>query len=148
MGGHYSSFQPAEILARIPGLDSVVRFDGEMTLVKILHCLSAGADWRTLPGIAFRSDAGEIVLAPLAPVVDDLDVLPWPDRRSIDYEGHPAPTASVLGSRGCPWDCTFCSIRPFYEEQGGALRRLRKPAAVRFSRSKRKSWNRDAPNCV
>jgi anaerobic magnesium-protoporphyrin IX monomethyl ester cyclase len=130
MGGHYSSFEPAEILGRIPGLDSVVRFDGETTLVKILHCLSSGADWRALPGIAFRSDSGEIVLAPLAPVVNDLDTLPWPDRRSIDYEGHPAPTASVLGSRGCPWDCTFCSIRPFYEEQGGALRRLRQPRAV------------------
>jgi len=130
MGGHYSSFEPAEILRRIPGLDSVVRFDGEMTLVKILHCLSSGADWRALPGIAFRSGAGEVVVAPLAPVVGDLDALPWPDRRSIDYEGHPAPTASILGSRGCPWDCTFCSIRPFYEEQGGALRRLRKPRAV------------------
>src|SRR5713101_7811462 len=29
MGGHYASFEPAEILRRIPGLDSVVRFDGE-----------------------------------------------------------------------------------------------------------------------
>ncbi len=38
--------------------------------------------------------------------------------------------ASVLGSRGCPWDCSFCSIRPFYEAQGGKLRRLRAPAAV------------------
>ena len=38
--------------------------------------------------------------------------------------------ASVLGSRGCPWDCSFCSIRPFYEAQGGKLRRLRSPAAV------------------
>ena len=40
------------------------------------------------------------------------------------------PTAAVLGSRGCPWNCSFCSIRPFYEAQGGALRRLRDPDAV------------------
>ena len=40
------------------------------------------------------------------------------------------PTASILGSRGCPWDCSFCSIRPFYEEQGGPLRRLRAPQQV------------------
>src|SRR4051812_24721830 len=127
MGGHYASFEPAEILRRIPGLDSVVRFDGEITLVKLLNCLSNGSEWRGLPGIAFRKDDGEVDVAPLAAVVEDLDLLPWPDRRSIDYEGHPMPTASVLGSRGCPWDCSFCSIRPFYEEQGGPLRRLRAP---------------------
>lgn len=130
MGGHYASFEPEEILRRTPGLDSVVRFDGEMTLVKLLHCLGAGADWRTLPGIAFRKDDNEISVAPLARVVEDLDNLPRPDRESIDYEGHPMPTASILGSRGCPWDCSFCSIRPFYEEQGGSLRRLRAPREI------------------
>src|SRR5262245_54508123 len=29
IGGHYASFEPAELLTRIPGLDSVVRFEGE-----------------------------------------------------------------------------------------------------------------------
>ncbi len=130
MGGHYASFEPAEILKQTPGLDSVVRFDGEMTLVKILHCLSAGADWRALPGIAFRADDGQVVVAALAKVVENLDILPRPDRQSIDYEGHPMPTASILGSRGCPWDCSFCSIRPFYESQGGPLRRLRSAREV------------------
>ena len=130
MGGHYASFEPTEILERIPGLDSVVRFDGEMTLVNILNCLSTGSDWRGLPGIAYRKGDDEITVAPLAKVVEDLDMLPWPDRESIDYEGHPMPTASVLGSRGCPWDCSFCSIRPFYEEQGGTLRRLRSPREI------------------
>ena len=130
MGGHYASFEPDEILRRIKGLDSVVRFDGEMTLVKLLNCLATNTEWRGLPGIAFRNDDGEVNIAPLATVVEDLDLLPWPDRKSIDYEGHPMPTASILGSRGCPWDCSFCSIRPFYEEQGGPLRRLRSPRAV------------------
>ncbi|MDT4965638.1 MAG: anaerobic magnesium-protoporphyrin monomethyl ester cyclase [Acidobacteriota bacterium] len=130
MGGHYASFEPIEILKRIPGLDTVVRFDGETTLVNLLNCLSSGADWRGLAGIAFHQDDGEVGVAPLAPVVEDLDTLPWPDRESINYEGHPMPTASVLGSRGCPWDCSFCSIRPFYEEQGGPLRRLRAPRAI------------------
>jgi len=130
MGGHYASFEPDEILRRTPGLDSVVRFDGELTLVRLLHCLGTGSDWRKLPGIAFRSEDDQITVAPLARVMEDLDLLPLPDRRSIDYEGHPMPTASILGSRGCPWDCSFCSIRPFYEEQGGALRRLRRPKEI------------------
>jgi radical SAM superfamily enzyme YgiQ (UPF0313 family) len=130
MGGHYASFDPGEILNRTPGLDSVVRFDGEVTLVKLLNSLGTDKDWHALPGIAYRSEDAQIQIPPLAKVVEDLDTLPWPDRVSIDYESHPMPTASVLGSRGCPWDCSFCSIRPFYEEQGGPLRRLRKPRAV------------------
>jgi radical SAM superfamily enzyme YgiQ (UPF0313 family) len=104
MGGHYASFEPTEILKRTPGLDSVVRFDGEMTLVKLLHCLATGPDWRSLRGIAFRTTNREVSVAPLAQVVEDLDTLPCPDRSSIDYEGHPMPTASILGSRGCPWE--------------------------------------------
>jgi len=130
MGGHYPSFEFDEILRRIPGLDSVVRFEGEVTLVRLLDCLANGSEWRTTPGIAFRSDDGAILATPLAEPVAQLDTLAWPDRASIDYEGHPMPTASVLGSRGCPWDCSFCSIRPFYEAQGGQLRRLRTPRAV------------------
>jgi len=130
MGGHYASFEPGEILTHTPGLDSVIRFEGELTLVKLLHCLGGDADWRMLPGIAHRSAEGAVVVSPPARVVEDLDVIPRPDRRSINYEGHPMATASILGSRGCPWDCSFCSIRPFYEDQGGTLRRLRKPREI------------------
>lgn len=130
IGGHYASFEPAALLERIPGLDSVVRFEGEVTLVHLMNCLGSNADWRSLPGIAFRRADDEVTIAPLARTVEDLDSLPWPDRASINYEGHPMPTASVLGSRGCPWDCSFCSIRPFYEDQGGPLRRLRAPRAI------------------
>lgn len=130
IGGHYSSFESEEILRQIPGLDSVVRFEGELTLVHLLDSLAKGTDWRRVPGIAFREESGEVIFAPLRTPVGDLDSLPWPDRTSINYEGHPLPTASILGSRGCPWDCSFCSIRPFYESQGGRLRRLRNPGAV------------------
>jgi radical SAM superfamily enzyme YgiQ (UPF0313 family) len=130
MGGHYSSFEYDKILEFIPGLDSVVRFEGEQTLVNLLECLGNGADWRNVNGIAFRSDGGEIVATRIADPLEDLDSLAWPDRRSIDYEQHTLPTASILGSRGCPWTCSFCSIRPFYEAQGGPLRRFRSARSV------------------
>lgn len=129
MGGHYPSFDYGEVLRRIPGVDSIVRFEGEPTLVELLATLAAGGDWRAVQGLAFRAD-GEIAATPLRPSVRDLDTLPWPDREDIDYTEHDMPTASVLGSRGCPWDCSFCSIRPFYEAQEGPLRRMRRPEAV------------------
>jgi len=129
MGGHYPSFDYAEVLQRIPGLDSIVRFEGELTLVELMGKIDAGEDWRTIQGLAFRS-GDTIVATPLRPAVTDLDMLPWPNREDIDYHAHELPTASVLGSRGCPWDCSFCSIRPFYEAQEGPLRRMRRPEAI------------------
>jgi radical SAM superfamily enzyme YgiQ (UPF0313 family) len=130
IGGHYPSFDYTEILDRIPGLDSVVRYEGEITLCELLNCLASARDWRGLDGIAYRLDDGRAHSNRLRSPVEDLDRLPLPDRSTIAYEDHPFPTASILGSRGCPWDCSFCSIRPFYEDQGGALRRLRHPEQV------------------
>jgi anaerobic magnesium-protoporphyrin IX monomethyl ester cyclase len=129
IGGHYPSFDFAEVLQRIPGADSVVRFEGEATLVELMDRLSRQQDWRDIKGIAYRRDE-EIVANALRPALDDLDQLPFPERSDIDYLGQDMPLASLLGSRGCPWDCSFCSIRPFYEAQGGKLRRLRSPASV------------------
>jgi radical SAM superfamily enzyme YgiQ (UPF0313 family) len=129
IGGHYPSFDYAEVLQRIPGADSVVRFEGEATLVEILDRLSSGRDWRQVLGIAYRR-GGDVVANPLRPAIEDLDSLPEPDRSDIDYRARDLTTASLLGSRGCPWNCSFCSIRPFYEAQGGRLRRLRAPRAI------------------
>lgn len=130
VGGHYPSFDYKPVLELIPGLDSVVRFDGEVTLVMLLNRLAEGADWRDLDGLAWRKDDGQVKSNCLRETVADLDELPWPERGDIDYEADPLATASILGSRGCPWNCSFCSIRPFYEQQGGKLRRLRRPDAV------------------
>ena len=129
MGGHYPSFDHGEVLRRIPGLDSIVRFEGEPTLVELMQKIELGEDWHKVRGIAYRNGE-EVIATPLRPSVEDLDTLPWPNREDIDYQVHELPTASVLGSRGCPWDCTFCSIRPFYEAQEGPLRRLRRPEAI------------------
>ncbi len=129
LGGHYPSFDYGEVLARIPGADSIVRYEGEQTLVELMDRLARNEDWRDILGIAYRRGE-EVVANPLRPALDDLDRLPVPDRSDVDYAAHDLPMASVLGSRGCPWDCSFCSIRPFYEAQGGKLRRLRAPSAV------------------
>ena len=129
MGGHYASFEPEQILLQIPGLDSVVRFEGEHTLVALMRRLRDQQPWRDVDGIAWREGSEVHRTAARAPVTD-LDTLPWPDRGSFDYEHEELPAAAILGSRGCPWRCSFCSIRPFYEAQGGALRRFRRPEAV------------------
>ncbi|HZB43300.1 MAG TPA: radical SAM protein [Ilumatobacter sp.] len=132
MGGHYPSFDPGEVLNRIPGLDSVVCYEGELTFVELLGFLERGLAWRHLHGLACRRSEVDpaIVVNEHRMSIEDLDELPLPDRSDVDYERQELPTASMLASRGCPWNCSFCSIRPFYEAPGGALRRLRRPEAV------------------
>lgn len=130
IGGHFPSFDPETVLKVVSGADSVIRFEGEATLLDLLAALGGGEDWRSLPGLAARLDDGKLRVNCLRPQVADLDDLPWPDRTDIPYEQSDQPTAAILGSRGCPWNCDFCSIRPFYEAQEGSLRRLRSAADV------------------
>lgn len=130
IGGHFPSFDYDTVMREIPGADSIIRFEGEETLSDLLRCLASGTDWRSLDGIVARLDDGQIRANPLRPQIPDLDTVPWPVRDDIQYEASDRPTAAILGSRGCPWNCDFCSIRPFYEAQEGSLRRLRSPAQV------------------
>jgi anaerobic magnesium-protoporphyrin IX monomethyl ester cyclase len=129
MGGHYASFEPEALLHAIPELDSVVRFEGEDTLLELTERIAAGRRWDDVAGVAARGPAG-VILAPGRPGRMDLDTLPWPDRDDIRYDLQRLPTASILGGRGCPWRCSFCSIITFYEANGTKGRRRRDPARV------------------
>ena len=57
MGGHYPGFDHAEVRERMPHLDSIVRFEGEATLVELLDRLDAGDDWHGVTGIAYQSSS-------------------------------------------------------------------------------------------
>jgi len=129
MGGHYASFEPEALLAAIPALDSVVVFEGEDTLLELAEHIAAAADWRCVAGIAYRGRTGT-TLNPVRPGRRDLDELPWPDRDDIDYTRQQLPLASIIGGRGCPWKCSFCSIVTFYEGNGTKGRRWRDPKRI------------------
>src|SRR4051812_17813118 len=96
VGGHYASFEPAALLAAIPDLDSVVRFEGEETLLDLATAIATGEEWRSVAGIAFRGDGGEAVLTAPRQGTKTLDDYPWPDREDIRYEQQETPVASIL----------------------------------------------------
>jgi len=118
-GGHFPSLRPAETLELLPDLDSVVRFEGELTLAEFLPHLDAPAAWDSTTGLAFRRD-GRAVLTDLRSRVADLDMLPNLEHGEpiITPNGH--RTASMLASRACLFNCGFSSIRQFYGSAGGA----------------------------
>lgn len=129
MGGHYASFEAERLLDAIPELDSVVRFEGEETLLELVRTVAEEQSLELVDGITFR--AGGAVRATRARIGrSDLDELPWPDRDDIPYERRSLPLASILGGRGCPFRCSFCSIVTFYEANGTRGRRRRAPERI------------------
>jgi len=116
VGGIHPSILPEDIIAD-PNIDVIVRGEGEHTFHELLEAWPDG-DLDTIRGLTFRRDT-ETIHTPDRPLLDDLDSLPMPARHLVNYEGyHQVPDAvfaeplrEILTSRGCPFQCIFCSAR-------------------------------------
>jgi radical SAM superfamily enzyme YgiQ (UPF0313 family) len=112
MGGPHVTFLPAEALAHA---DYCILGEGEVPLVRLVETLNAGEPLDRVPGLAWLAD-GQLQAGPAAEPVADLDSLPFPDFSLLDSGGRrlggPFGRAMVpiQTSRGCPFDCTFCSV--------------------------------------
>jgi magnesium-protoporphyrin IX monomethyl ester (oxidative) cyclase len=112
-GGHSVSFIAPEILEHARGaIDCVVRGEGEViTPLLLAACRDGGVE--KLPGVVTPHGAG-----PNPTLLDNLDqFMPARDltrRRRKYFIGVLDPCASVEFTRGCPWDCSFCSAWTFY----------------------------------
>lgn len=107
-GGPHFYFYP-DFPRACPELDYVVHGEGEVAFAQLLDRLAAGQEEIDLPGVI---RAGSRATNPLR--IQDLDTLPIPDRRLIEYERYSSvlakenPITSVMSSRGCPYNCDFC----------------------------------------
>lgn len=126
-GGHSGSFVAHEVLEHAEGaIDCVVRGEGE-EITPIL--LAAAADRRSvhhLPGVVSLDGEGPPLrlLSSLAAVQPARDLAR--NRRKY-FIGVLDPCASIEFTRGCPWDCSFCSAWTFY---GRSYRKLSHEVAV------------------
>jgi anaerobic magnesium-protoporphyrin IX monomethyl ester cyclase len=127
-GGHVPTFCYAELLRDLPGLDTVVRHDGEETLVELLGALSRGESPRGIAGLVWR-EGNEIVAGPLRHAAGDLDSLAWPERSALPYTVGGLVVDFLITARGCVGECNYCSIAAYTSEQKKRYR-LRAPEAV------------------
>src|SRR5689334_12623266 len=129
IGGHFPSLCHDEVLKHFPELDSVVRYEGEHTIVDLVDRLLSNRDWRQTPGLAFLN-GDQVVESEPRPLVEDLDSLPYPYRPFEAQEMGGFPTLPLLASRGCARRCSFCSIHTFYRTAPGRVVRVRKPRLI------------------
>ena len=129
MGGHYPTLSSRQTLLTIPDLDSVVRYEGEITLIEMARAMAEGRDWRGLDGIAYRRN-GEVAANADRALIADLDRLPYPDRSHEPPAILGRRTMPIMASRGCVRTCSFCSIHKFYRNAPGKVVRVRRPAEV------------------
>jgi radical SAM superfamily enzyme YgiQ (UPF0313 family) len=107
MGGAHPTFLPDESLEYA---DFVIRGEGEHSLVELLEHLEKGAPALTgIQGLSYRDGDGPNVHNPSGDFIGDLDSLPEPDF-SLVHDWTPSNTYPVSTSRGCPFDCKFCSV--------------------------------------
>jgi radical SAM superfamily enzyme YgiQ (UPF0313 family) len=128
-GGHVPTFCHAEMLREAPELDTVVRHEGERTLVELLDALARGEQPRGIPGLVWREGAG-LAMGPTRPLLQDLDALPRPSRRRKPFVVGGAPMAVMLTSRGCIGECAYCCLRAFGADAGGKRFRMRGVEAI------------------
>jgi anaerobic magnesium-protoporphyrin IX monomethyl ester cyclase len=123
-GGHFPSFAASELLRDSPALNSIVRGEGEETLLELAERLDQPSAWGSILGLSFRSTEG-IRHNPPRPLIRDLDGLPFPARDTPPQRYLGLGFSPIVGSRGCYRDCSFCSIHAFYGASRGKIQRFR-----------------------
>jgi hopanoid C-3 methylase HpnR len=115
VGGHSASFVAPEFLEHGEGsIDCVLKGEGEAAIPQLLLAVAHDRKAVTsVPGVVTLDGEG-----PRPHFVDSLDNLqPARDllrHRHKYYLGVLDPCASIEFTRGCPWDCSFCSAWTFY----------------------------------
>ena len=138
VGGHSASFTARSILEHGNGaIDGVLKGEGETAITGLLQALAGGGrgDVGRVPGAVALDGEG-----PPPGFVHSLDEhRPARDlvrHRRKYFIGVLDPCASIEFSRGCPWDCSFCSAWTFY----GRSYRLVSPERVVERTGRRCCW--------
>jgi radical SAM superfamily enzyme YgiQ (UPF0313 family) len=130
VGGHHASLVPDDFLHPASDIDAIAVGEGEMTAIGVMDALRQGTPIDAVPGVLTQANRRSGFQD--RPFTRDLDELPGPDRSLSEryrrwYHHGPNPrSAFVETSRGCPFDCNFCSVWVFYKRRAGR----RSPAAI------------------
>ncbi|MFN2167604.1 MAG: B12-binding domain-containing radical SAM protein, partial [Anaerolineae bacterium] len=114
-GGPHPTFFP-EMISE-PGVDGLCVGEGDEAIVDLADSLGNGGIKPDLPNWWLKIE-DEIVRNPVRPLIQSLGDLPMPDRELV-YDKHEysriTPIKHFMGSRGCPYNCTYCFNHAYYQ---------------------------------
>lgn len=116
LGGENATACWENMLRECAAIDACVLGEGEHTMLEVMARLRRGLPLHDLAGVATRDGGSQ---ARLAPRLTHLEDLPWPAWELFPMEGyfrahdafgvHRGRSIPMLATRGCPFQCTFCS---------------------------------------
>lgn len=117
----------AEYCLRNSPVDIAVRGEGESVLIHLLETLDRGGSLQEVSSLGYINDRDEFVLTSGVIRERDVDQIPRPDWDSIPIEEYithgqingvnRGRSMPILGTRGCPFKCTFCSNPLMYTQR-------------------------------
>ena len=122
-GGLMSTLAPDAVMA-VSGIDSLVVGEGEVALVEFLSACLQGKEYTSIRNFWFRTPLLQVQKNPFRPLIENLDILPFPDRtfypaeRTVSIAHGSLP---MLISRSCPYNCIFCpepQLKDIYRGKG------------------------------
>jgi len=135
LGGPHPTLMTDQILRNYPFIDYIVKNEGEYACLNLINALEKakkkgidekelGGELKKVRGISYRKGK-EIFHNEKAEPIMDLDSLPYPEYKFFNLKNysknpeHPKelldyPVGSIITSRGCPYQCTFCSSSDFW----------------------------------
>jgi len=121
-GGPLPTSNPEDFLQYF---DIVGIGEGEETMLELTKAFASGTTLKNVKGIAYKENDVTVFTKP-RDSIENLDDIPFPAREMFDNQTYKTyysknfgyTTTSVMTSRGCPFQCDFCS-RPIF---GNAFR--------------------------
>jgi len=118
-GGEHITALTEYTLRDCPEIDVCVRGEGEHTLLEVLECYRERAGFDKIDGIAYLDEEGGYRVNGGLPRIREVDQIPWPNwpegyleqfwAAGKSYGVHSERDMPIMATRGCPYQCTFCS---------------------------------------
>ncbi len=133
VGGVYPTVAPERAIVQFRGASGVCVGEADLAMRAFARALEEGKDYGHINNFWIARE-GQVIRNPIGPLVNDLDILPFPDREVFDLQKSINATGIVKfnGTRGCPFSCSFCAepyLRRMYPE-GRAFRRRSVPSLI------------------
>ena len=118
-GGEHITALAEFSLRDCPAIDVAVCGEGELIFYELIEAYRTGNDFSQVSGVAYLDADDRFVHVNGLPRIRDIDAIPWPRwpagyleqfwQAGKSYGVQTARDMPILASRGCPYQCTFCS---------------------------------------